>query len=180
MVKTPTVIESVAFSSPLGRIVVGVSELGISRVSMRSDDSAQDRAEHPWLRQASDELKAFFAGHRGAFTVPLDLSSGSDFERRVWNTLRTKTMPGELLTYGRLASLAGSPGGARAIGRAMGCNPVPIFVPCHRVIAAGGRPGGFGGGLDLKSALLGFEGTELPGIEPSLRAAGLPMQSAAR
>lgn len=89
--------------------------------------------------------------------LPLDLRVGSDFERQVWGTLRAVGR-GRTISYGELASAAGRPGAARAVGRAMSKNPCPIVVPCHRVLAAGRRLGGFTGGLAIKRRLLRHEG----------------------
>ena len=85
---------------------------------------------------------------------------GTKFQHLVWKTLQ-KLPPGELITYGELASQIGRPGAARAVGGAVGANPIPIFIPCHRVVASDG-PGGFGGGLDIKARLLALEGLSLP------------------
>lgn len=85
---------------------------------------------------------------------PLDLR-GSRFQLQVWRTL-LRVPPGETISYGRLAALAGSPGAARAVGTAMRKNRIPVLVPCHRVVASNG-PGGYGGGLDLKESLLRLE-----------------------
>ena len=95
-----------------------------------------------------------------AFTVPLDLTGLTPFRRRVLVALR-RVPRGRTITYGELARRAGCPGGARAVGGAVGANPLPVIIPCHRVIAAGGRPGGFGLGLPLKRRLLALEGVRL-------------------
>ena len=92
-----------------------------------------------------------------AFPPPLDLR-GSPFQLRCWEVLR-KIPPGELIAYGELAELAGSARAARAVGSAMRRNPVPLFVPCHRVVASNG-PGGFGAGLAVKERLLRLEGAK--------------------
>lgn len=96
-------------------------------------------------------LKADLAG------VPLDVG-GTPFQRAVWGAARA--IPhGRTRTYGEIAAAVGRPGAARAVGQALGANPVPLLVPCHRVVAAGGGLGGFTGGLDLKARLLALEGT---------------------
>ena len=100
-------------------------------------------------------LRDYFEG-RPAAPPPLDLSAGSAFDRRVWRALLDIPF-GETRTYGELAAGLGMPGGARAVGAANGRNPVPIAVPCHRVVAAGGRLGGYGGGLEVKRRLLAHE-----------------------
>jgi len=94
--------------------------------------------------------------------VPVDLGAvTSPFRRRVLETLHREVEYGETVSYGELAVMAGRPGAARAVGSAMATNPVPIVVPCHRVLAAGGRIGGYGGGLDVKRSLLAIEGVEV-------------------
>lgn len=105
-----------------------------------------------------DAVCAYLAGElpKGLPRFELDLR-GTDFQRAVWSTL-ADVPHGETIAYGELAARAGYPGASRACGTAAGSNPLPLFVPCHRVIASGGRLGGFGGRLDLKRALLALEG----------------------
>lgn len=110
---------------------------------------------------AAKALRAYFAGKRRDFGVPVDLELATPFARRVLTKLCDVPF-GELTTYGALAKSVGRPGGAQAVGGAVGSNPVPVVVPCHRVVAAGGKIGGFGGGLPMKRALLRHEG-----IDPS-------------
>lgn len=107
------------------------------------------------------ELEAYFAGERRRFGGPLDLSVvRSPFQHRVLLTLGGLPF-GALTSYGELARRAGYPGAARAVGNAMAGNPVPIVIPCHRVVGAGGVLGGYSGGLALKKALLRHEGVPL-------------------
>ncbi len=104
-----------------------------------------------------DRLKSYLAGRPVSFDdVKLDLSGTADFHRRVWRETRSIRY-GQTRSYQWLAQQAGSPRGARAVGRAMAANAVPIIIPCHRVITSQGKLGGFGGGLDLKRHLLGIE-----------------------
>jgi methylated-DNA-[protein]-cysteine S-methyltransferase len=105
--------------------------------------------------EAVDQLDAYFAGQRTEFDLPLHLA-GTAFQRRVWDALRTIPY-GQTRTYGEIAAAAGQPGAARAVGLANGRNPIAVVVPCHRVIGAGGRLVGYGGGLDRKRALLDLE-----------------------
>jgi O-6-methylguanine DNA methyltransferase len=101
----------------------------------------------------------YFTGIDVRFDLPLDLK-GTDFERAVWEALRT--IPhGEVRNYGWVARIVGRPGGARAVGNACGKNPVPIIVPCHRVILSSGRIGGYSGGIGMKRALLEIEGAKI-------------------
>ena len=103
------------------------------------------------------ELREYFAGKRTEFTVPVDLSAVPPFTRKVLTAL-LRGPHGETTTYGALARRVGKPGAARAVGQAVGSNPVPVIVPCHRVLAANGRLGGFSLGLPVKEALLRLEG----------------------
>lgn len=182
MVTKPTIVASAWFDSPLGGLRLDTTQAGLCRVILGTQRTPADRVRgtHPVLRDAIAELRAFFAGCARPSEVPLDLAVGTPFERTVWTTLMRTVLPGELITYGELAARSGRPKAARAVGAAMGRNPVPLFVPCHRVVAAGARPGGFGPGLDVKQALLSYEGTVLPGFRASSRAADLPMQTAAQ
>lgn len=140
-------------------------------------DAALDRLEHRFGRlqeseraagAAGRQLDAYFSGARRSFDLPVDLSEATGFCRSVLELL--SCLPyGELTSYGELArELRTAP---RAVGRAVGSNPVPVIVPCHRVVAADGSLGGFGGGLQRKRILLALEGHELPGgWEPRRRA----------
>ena len=102
------------------------------------------------------------ADHIHGFPPPMDLR-GSPFQLRIWRTLQN-VPPGETISYGDLAALAGSPGAARAVGTAMRKNRIPLLIPCHRVVASNG-PGGYGGGLALKQRLLDLEIEGLAGSE---------------
>ncbi len=106
-----------------------------------------------------DLLNSYFAGEPENLDHPLDLQ-GSQFQMQVWAELR-EIPAGKVATYGDIASRVGRPRGARAVGQACGRNPVVLFVPCHRVVAAHGSLGGFGSGLSLKKALLDHEGARL-------------------
>jgi methylated-DNA-[protein]-cysteine S-methyltransferase len=103
-----------------------------------------------------DELEAYFAGDLTAFSVPVRMMGGSEFERAVWGEI-AKIRYGEMHTYGAIATALGDPGLARAVGTACNHNPVPVIVPCHRVVGAGGKMVGFGGGIDRKRRLLELE-----------------------
>jgi O-6-methylguanine DNA methyltransferase len=101
-------------------------------------------------------LKSSLAGRKPKNLPPLDLA-GTEFQRRVWYALR-KISAGQAKSYGEIAQTIGKPKAVRAVGGACGANPVPIFVPCHRVLAANKKLGGFSGGLDWKRSLLAREG----------------------
>lgn len=104
-------------------------------------------------------LAEYFAGKRREFALPIDWSRVSGFTRKALQVC-ARIPYGQTLSYGEVAAKAGSPGGARAVGQAMGKNPFPPVVPCHRVLAAGKRLGGFSGNLSYKRALLELEGAE--------------------
>lgn len=103
------------------------------------------------------ELQEYFRGRRSTFDVELDPAQGTEFDRKVWRTL-ARVAPGSTVTYGELARRAGHPGAARAVGGAMRRNPIPIVVPCHRVVGTGGGLTGYGLGLWRKRWLLDHEG----------------------
>jgi O-6-methylguanine DNA methyltransferase len=102
-------------------------------------------------------LKNALAGRAAKNLPPLDLSAGTEFQQKVWNALR-KISAGRTKSYGEIARAIGKPKAVRAVGGACGANPVPIFVPCHRVLAANNKLGGFSGGLSWKRTLLAREG----------------------
>ncbi|GGN50028.1 methylated-DNA--protein-cysteine methyltransferase [Streptomyces kronopolitis] len=112
----------------------------------------------PHLATAVSELSAYFDGRLRTFTVPLDWSLSSGFSARVLRILAGDVPYGAVVGYQDLADRAGEPGAARAVGAAMGSNPLPVVVPCHRVVASDGGIGGFGGGLETKRLLLALEG----------------------
>jgi methylated-DNA-[protein]-cysteine S-methyltransferase len=108
------------------------------------------------LKQAAQELKEYFAGTRQDFDIPLEITGGTPFQRKVWQQL-TKIKYGETCSYKDLAAAVGNKKACRAVGSANGKNPIAIIIPCHRVIAADNTLGGYGGGLNRKSVLLGIE-----------------------
>ena len=116
---------------------------------------------------AIEQLSAYFAGTRRCFDLPL-APEGTPFQQRVWQALRAIPY-GATVSYGEVARRIGNPHASRAVGLANGQNPLPIIVPCHRVIGADGTLTGFGGGLPIKRALLALEGA-LPATEPAQRA----------
>lgn len=115
-----------------------------------------EQATHPILRAASAQLTAYFAGQTNGFDLPLDLSAGSPFQQAVWQALLAIPR-GSTTSYGALSSRIGRPSAVRAVGGAIGRNPLSIFVPCHRVIGSSGSLTGYAGGLDRKTALLQLE-----------------------
>jgi O-6-methylguanine DNA methyltransferase len=127
----------------------------LARLQKKHCDSLVKEDLNP-LREAVDGLNHYFSGELEVLNQPLDLQ-GTQFQMEVWSALQ-EIPPGRVATYGELAARVGRPGGARAVGQACGSNPAVLFVPCHRVVAAGGKLGGFGSGLRLKEALLRHEG----------------------
>lgn len=144
----------------VGRIAIIASPAGLVRVEFLADDSPRISPRGAGTAaamrdQALDELAAYARG--GDLACPVDLAGVTPFRRRVLTALR-RVGRGRTIGYGELASRVGSPGAARAVGSACANNPVPLWVPCHRVLASGGGLGGFSGGLDVKRALLRLEG----------------------
>ena len=114
-----------------------------------------------WHAVASKAVRLALAGRPAEPLPPLDLSGGTEFQQRVWRTLR-KIARGRPWSYAQVARAIGNPKAVRAVGGACGANPIPVLVPCHRVLAANGGLGGFSGGLNWKRALLEREGIKLP------------------
>ena len=110
----------------------------------------------PLTGRVADELAAYFAGELTGFTVPVQMCGGSEFEQVVWAQIAAIPY-GEMVTYGDIAKALGDVGASRAVGTACHRNPVPVIVPCHRVVGAGGKLVGFGGGLPRKRHLLELE-----------------------
>lgn len=147
--------------SPIGRIYVAASDKGITNVRIGGAKAAflQGASAHEDNRRFSrlfGMLEKYFSGEQEDFKVTLDLA-GSAFQKKVWREL--KGIPyGKTLSYGEVASRVGTPKGARAVGNACGENPVPIIVPCHRVLKGDGSIGGYTGGVWIKKRLLEMEG----------------------
>ena len=118
---------------------------------------------HAVLDQAVTELAAYFAGSRAGFGIPLDLPGATDFQQAVWRALVALPL-GTTVSYGALAVAVGRPAAVRAVGAAVGRNPVSIVVPCHRVVGAAGLLTGYAGGLERKAALLALERGEAAAI----------------
>jgi len=138
--------------SPIGPL--GVALDGDTLVGVRF--GAPPGFGGPGVHPVLDQLARYFAGDLTEFSVPVELRGGSEFERAVWAEI-AKIPYGEMRTYGSIAIALGDPGAARAVGTACNHNPVPIIVGCHRVVGAGGKMVGFGGGIDRKRRLLELE-----------------------
>jgi methylated-DNA-[protein]-cysteine S-methyltransferase len=147
-------------STPVGRLRLAGDERGLRGISFENRfhpaEPAGDRpsAQKPF-REAIAQLEAYFAGELRRFDLPL-APEGTPFQREVWSALTTIPY-GETLSYGELARRLGKPAATRAVGAANGQNPIPIVIPCHRVIGADGSLTGFGGGLAIKRRLLDLE-----------------------
>jgi methylated-DNA-[protein]-cysteine S-methyltransferase len=151
------------FDSPLGRIMAAASNnqlVGLWFDSQRHLPDSSNWAQagdHAVLLQAQVQLGDYFAGRRTSFELPLDLSRGTPFQQRVWQAL-LKIPYRATCSYAALSAAIGQPTAVRAVGAAVGRNPLSIVVPCHRVIGAGGALTGYAGGLERKLALLQLEG----------------------
>ncbi|WP_341718228.1 methylated-DNA--[protein]-cysteine S-methyltransferase [Micromonospora sp. FIMYZ51] len=142
--------------SPIGVFTVATDGTSVCGAAFGPVEHADTEPADEGARQAVAELRAYFAGERTDFDVPVTVPRGSEFERAVWREM-TRIPYGETLTYGEVARRVGDPGAARAVGVACNRNPIPVVVPCHRIIGAGGKLVGFGGGLDRKIKLLELE-----------------------
>jgi O-6-methylguanine DNA methyltransferase len=138
---------------------VGTPRRGV-RTSQRNVPTIPAQAIFHWHRATEAALKSILAGQTAKNLPPLDLSAGTEFQKNVWNALR-KISIGQTKSYGEIARQIGKPRAVRAVGGACGANPIPVLVPCHRVLAANKKLGGFSGGLDWKRALLAREGIVL-------------------
>ncbi|MEU6225839.1 methylated-DNA--[protein]-cysteine S-methyltransferase [Streptomyces sp. NPDC047042] len=135
-----------------------VRERAVERLASRFGEQPVEEPGSPLLAEAIRQFTAYFAGERHDFELPLDWSLISGFNRQVLRELASGVPYGAVVGYGDLADRVGRPGAAQAVGAAMGANPLPVVVPCHRVVESGGGLGGFGGGLETKRKLLALEG----------------------
>ena len=174
------IVRYTALASPVGRLYVAATERGLSNLGMRRTEREFGREverqhgatpvrDDAGLATLRRELRRFLRGERRRLAVPLDLGRVTEFQRRVLQA--TARVPaGTLVSYGDIARRIGQPGAARAVGQALGANPIPIVIPCHRVVASAGI-GGFTGGLHLKRALLALEGWQVRRpLSPGVRA----------
>ncbi|MFC4018523.1 methylated-DNA--[protein]-cysteine S-methyltransferase [Micromonospora sp. GCM10011542] len=142
--------------SPIGEFSVATDGESVRGAHFGRIGTAIEEPDDEVAERAVGELRAYFAGELTEFTVPISAPRGSDFERAVWREM-TRIPYGETSTYGEVAKTLGDVGAARAVGVACNRNPVPVLVPCHRIVGAGGKLVGFGGGLDRKVKLLELE-----------------------
>jgi methylated-DNA-[protein]-cysteine S-methyltransferase len=158
----------------IGPLLLAATREGLVNVVFHATDAVRDKAldrlgsrlggepvqapDSPLLAEAIRQVEAYFAGERHDFELPLDWSLISGFNRQVLCALAAGVPYGTVVGYGDLAVRVGQPGAAQAVGMAMGANPLPVVVPCHRVVESDGGLGGFGGGLETKRKLLALEG----------------------
>ncbi|HYJ12306.1 MAG TPA: methylated-DNA--[protein]-cysteine S-methyltransferase [Thermomicrobiales bacterium] len=155
--------------SPVGDILLGVSDLGVTEVSYLAENDLYDtlrelegRGFLVYERQVAvapvaEELRAYFQRQRDTFSTPVDLTGITDFTQRVLHS--AQHIPyGKVWTYGDVARAIGQPRASRAVGNALGRNPIPVIIPCHRVILSSGAMGWYTGGPAIKRTLLGLEG----------------------
>ena len=161
--KLPAHTEYTHTTSPLGRISLAATGANLVGVWFEGQAHLPDLTRfkqtpnHPVLQLAAVQLAQYFAGQRSHFDLPLDLSTGTAFQQTVWQELLTITR-GQTCSYKALSALIGKPAAVRAVGGAVGRNPLSIIVPCHRVVGANGALTGYAGGLERKTALLHLEG----------------------
>ncbi|MFF8292219.1 methylated-DNA--[protein]-cysteine S-methyltransferase [Streptomyces sp. NPDC016309] len=166
-------LEWAVVDSDIGPLLLAATGEGLVSVVFHADDRVRERAlerlagrlgAEPvhratgWLAEPIRELEAYFAGGLKTFGVRLDWSLTAGFNRQVLRELASGVPYGSVVGYGDLAGRVGQPGAAQAVGAAMGSNPLPLVVPCHRVVESDGGIGGFGGGLETKRKLLALEG----------------------
>lgn len=145
-----------AIKTPIGPLTLQADEVAVTAIRFGAG-GAQDAS--PLLDAAEAQLREYFAGARRTFDLPL-APHGTAFQQRVWAALRAIPY-GETRTYGELAAAIGSPNASRAVGMANHRNPIPIIIPCHRVIGANGTLTGYAGGLEVKQKLLALEGLNI-------------------
>jgi methylated-DNA-[protein]-cysteine S-methyltransferase len=159
MVRGMSTSESCYLNTPVGWLRISADASGLTEISFIEDPPKTPQPVHlPHLKEAYRQLSEYFRGERMSFNLPLN-PRGTDFQRSVWRTL-TQVPFGTTISYKALAQEVGCPGGARAVGQANNRNPLPIVVPCHRVIGADGELAGYALGPEVKRTLLRIEGAE--------------------
>lgn len=150
-------MEFLVFDTPLGQMALAEESGALTRLFLPGEGIPRlVSRETPLLSKGRDEILAYLRGERRSFDLPLD-PMGTPFQQTVWAELR-RIPYGETRSYAQVAAGIGKPKAVRAVGQANHRNPLPIFIPCHRVIGASGKLTGYGGGLDLKEKLLELEG----------------------
>jgi len=167
---------TIPIAMPLGQFTARYSEKGLAGLDFPNNGRADlpvgldarqrvptDAVSTPirrWHRTTIAALKSVLAGHEPDDFPPLDWTGKTEFQQKVWRAMREIPV-GKTKSYGEIAQAIGKPKAVRAVGGACGANPIPVLIPCHRVLAAHGKIGGFGGGLDWKRELLRREGIRL-------------------
>lgn len=162
-----------ALNSPVGPLVVITGEHALLRIEFGPPDSlslppARQNPNYVLIQKVTRQLEEYFAGQRTHFNLPLN-PSGTPFQQKVWETLQ-RIPYGKLWSYGKVALELGNPKLSRAVGNANGKNPIPIIIPCHRVVHADGSLGGYSSGIAIKRKLLELEGIDLNRINHFLTA----------
>lgn len=161
--RLPASLVAVRHATPLGGVLLAATPHGLAGLWFEGQryhpavDTWPLRPEHPVLQTAMRQLDEYFAGQRTRFDLPLDLQGGTPFQQDVWQALLAIPC-GQRTSYGELSRRIGRPSAVRAVGAAVGRNPVSVIVPCHRVLGYDGALTGYAGGLDRKTALLRLEG----------------------
>ncbi len=159
--------KAITVDTPIGLLLVESNGSAITHIDLpgkktragaEAPPSASESETGEVLDRAVAQLQEYFAGERTEFDLPLELE-GTPFQKDVWLAL-AEIPYGKTVSYAELADMVGRPSAFRAVGQANGANPIPIVLPCHRVIASGGGIGGYGGGLDMKRRLLALEGVD--------------------
>ncbi len=147
------------FDTAIGRIAIGEKDGAITLLRLPGEEAPEemDQRETELLGRAAAQLREYLAGERREFDLPL-APEGTAFQKAVWNAL-LEIPYGETCSYGQIAARVGNPKACRAVGMANHRNPIPIFIPCHRVVGADGSLTGYGGGLECKQTLLQLEKT---------------------
>ena len=160
MTSNQTVRNTLVMSSPVGKLTLVASKNGLVAIDLRNNAkqvvTAKDASAQSILLKTKKQLEQYFAGKRTSFDVALDLV-GTEFQVKAWRAL-CRIPFGKTITYGQQASNIKKPKAFRAVGSANGKNPIPIIVPCHRVVASDGSLGGYSLGLKMKKQLLALEG----------------------
>ena len=165
-------IKYVVYEWPACDLYIAATEKGLCRIEFANHQSERDfvnqllrygahvEKEADFFEKILSAFDRYFGGEKERFDLPLDLQEGTPFQRRVWDRVR-RIEYGRTRTYREIAAELGKPGAARAVGAANGANPIPIVIPCHRVVASDGKLGGYRGGLEIKERLLRLEGALL-------------------
>ena len=161
--------DAIFYISPIGKLYIEASNIGLTRVKFKPgiEYKKSGNTQSPHLVKAINQLEEYFQGDRTDFDIALDWSQATDFYKEVWTEL-LKIPYGKTVAYSDIAIALHNPKAVRAVGMANGKNPIPIIVPCHRVIGKNGYLHGFTGGLDIKEQLLQIENPSKFAIQQEL------------